>query len=453
MRTCTSRSTIPAPLASLNIAPPSLNLLHFINAEVPMTTHSTTASTQRSDAKPTAGTAAFVQAARAPLIPDPVLKKHGAFCMIDTRFRAAARLLQCIWLRDHDIPTAASLTGSTSPSEDAASSSDQTPRLAFGSILSPDAANAGRNFLSPAIHRLALQEWLLCEDDAAIDDERLFGNALSSMPLVFNLFGPMALDLKLATSVFRALLPGFVHSVERIQFEHSPGRRDECFLADRSAFDAAVHVTTTGGEPGIIYCEVKYSEALDGNPARMRPRYDDASRAVKLYDNPDSLILRATPIEQIWREHMLAQLAVDNGVTPRAVFLAVGPELNRRVQGAFKVYQGELIDADRHDANGVPFVPMTLESVIAAIATAGAGELAHALWARYCDFQKVYDLALRELAGDAPASSSAQAQANTETAGTPERPSARRRINGRGRNRATSPTKPYAPRSSQSTAR
>lgn len=329
---------------------------------------------------------AFIQIARTPLVPEKILKDHGAFCVIDTRFRAAARFLQCLWLRDHDIPTASS---------DAGGAVDGVS--AFDNILSPEAAYAGRNFLTPAIHRLALQEWLMCEEDAAIDDERLFGNALSSMPLVFNMFGPMALDRKLATAVFRELLPGFVRSVERIQFEHSPGRRDERFLSDRSAADLAVHVTT----PGTIFIEVKFSESMEGPAARMRDRYNEASKQVRLYDNPDSLILRSTPIEQIWREHMLSQLAVDNGITPHAIFLAIGPKLNRRVQGVFRVYQGELIDADRQDADRVPFIPLTLESVIETIATVGATDLARALWDRYCDFDRVYRLSLQQLAGDA----------------------------------------------------
>lgn len=367
-----------------------------------MTTHTTTIPSPTNGAAFTSETApisSFKQLSRTPLVPESLLKSHGAFCVIDTRFRAAARLLQCIWLRDHDIPTAASVndTGSSIT----AATFDHKPNTAFGSILSPEAATAGRNFLSPAIHRLALQEWLMCEEDAAIDDERLFGNALSSMPLVFNMFAPMATDLQFATAVFRALLPDFVHSVERIQFEHSPGRRDERFLADRSAADIAVRVTSPDGEPCTIFIEVKYSESMEGPAARMRDRYNEASRQVRLYDNPDSLILRAAPIEQIWREHMLSQLAVDNGITPRAVFMAIGPKLNRRVQGVFRVYQGELIDANRRDAGRVPFIPLTLESVIETIATVGAADHAHALWDRYCDFDRVYRLSMQQLAGEA----------------------------------------------------
>jgi hypothetical protein len=342
----------------------------------------------------------FVQLARTPLVPESILKSHGAFCVIDTRFRAAARLLQCLWLRDHDIPTAASVTHAASSSGGGVIASDHSPPTAFGSILSPEAANTGRNFLSPAIHRLALQEWLMCEEDAAIDDERLFGNALSSMPLAFNLFGPLALDSKLATSVFRALLPDFVHTVERITWEHSPGRRDNRFLSDRSAVDIAVHVTTCDGGPGTIYIEVKYSESMEGPAARMRDRYNEASKQVRLFRDADSPILRSNPIEQIWREHMLSQLAVDNGFVSRAVFMAIGPRLNRRAHAAFRVYQAELIDIDHLDSDRVPFVPMTLESVIEALATAGASEHARALWDRYCDFDRVYRLSMHQLAGN-----------------------------------------------------
>lgn len=361
----------------------------------------------------------FVQLPRTPLVPERILRQYGAYCSFDGRFRSAQRLLQCLWLRDHDVPTAASQTRETT-------SVNPAPYHGYGSILSAEAANAGRNFLSPSIHRLALREWLLCEDGACIDEERLFGNALSSMPLVFNLFGPLALDLDLASAVFSRLLPGVVQNVERIQFETSPGRRDPRlsrrgegpFLGDRSAYDCALHTIDPSGTRCIVYIEAKLSEMLDhGNVAKPRDRYTEASRQVRLYNDPDSLILRAAPIEQLWREGMLAQLAVDNGVTPRAVFLAVAPQLNSRVQAAFHVYQGELIDPEGRETDRVPFVPMTLETVVKAIADAGAVDHACALWDRYCDFERVYRLSMETLAGDA---SSAPTQ--TPTPSTNARP-------------------------------
>ncbi len=269
----------------------------------------------------------FIQLPRTSLVPEELLRRYGAYCGIDTRFRTAARLLQCLWLKDHGIATAFS-------SPKVAGDTDR----AFGSILSAEAARAGKNFLTPAIHRLAMQELLMREEDAAIDEERLFGNALSSMPLCFNLFAPLALDLSLATAVFRRLLPDFVHTVEQIIFEHSPGRREDRFLADRTAFDLAVRVITPSGEPATVFVEVKYSESMEGPAARMRERYDEASYQARLYREPDGAILRSLAIEQLWREHMLAQLSVDHGVTPRAVFMGIGPRLNRRVQAAFRVY-------------------------------------------------------------------------------------------------------------------
>jgi hypothetical protein len=39
-----------------------------------------------------------------PLIPAAVLKKHRVHEPLDTRFRAAARLLQALWREDRDLP-------------------------------------------------------------------------------------------------------------------------------------------------------------------------------------------------------------------------------------------------------------------------------------------------------------------------------------------------------------
>lgn len=187
--------------------------------------------------------ASFVSLPRVPLVPDELLKRHNLYCFIDTRFRRAARLLQGCWLKDHNIPNSA-VTRTID---------NVTKTFGFASNLSNAAAEAGKNFIDDKVHRLVLCELLLREEGAAIDEERLFANALSSMPLTFNLLGPLALDLKLATAVFRHLLPEFVHTVEHIAFEHSPGRREARFLNDGTAFDAAVHVMTPGGTSGTIF--------------------------------------------------------------------------------------------------------------------------------------------------------------------------------------------------------
>jgi hypothetical protein len=368
---------------------------------------------------------------RVPLVPDEILKRAGAFCSLDTRFRRAARLLQALWLKDHNIPANTTIERE----------GEITKTIGFASNLSVEAAEAGKNFLAP-VHQLVLRELLMREEGSAIDEDRLFGNALSSMPLTFNMFGPLALDLNLATAVFRRLLPEFVFSVDGIYFEHSPGRREPRFLHDGTAFDVAIRVTTPEGESAAILVEVKYSEDLSGPAARHRDRYDEASSAVHLFRDPDSPLLRSLALEQFWREIMLSQLIVDHGIVSRAVFMAIGPKLNRRVMTAFRVFQNELIEPEHQDANRVAFEPLTLEAFIDAIEAAGAKPLAHALWARYCDFERVYQLSLAEISGATEPSStnenSAAAESATSNESTLPASRARRPLNSRSQSRRRS---------------
>lgn len=345
--------------------------------------------------------------ARTPLVPEAILKEHKAYCRIDTRFRAAARLLQAFWLKDREIPTG-SLVYETRDGDIVAE---------YGSILDHKAAEEGRNFLTRDIYKLALRELVLREDGAYYDEDRLRANALSSMPLVFNIWGPLALDLNLATRVFKQILPEFVDTVEHVGFESAPARHDPRYLSDGTAFDVVMRCKTTSGELGTIFIEVKYSEDASGPAARHRPRYDEASRAVQLYNDPDDPALRSVALEQFVREHMVAQLAVDNGYTQQAVFLGVAPRLNRRIQNAFRVYSGLLIEPEHRDDNRVTFVPITLETLIEAISNAGAAEYARALWARYCDFERIYNFAISalEATADAGVSTSQLHSASVET--------------------------------------
>ncbi|WP_404438308.1 PGN_0703 family putative restriction endonuclease [Bradyrhizobium daqingense] len=317
-------------------------------------------------------------------MPERLLQQFGGTCEIDSRFRRAARMLQILWMRDNDIPNAIT---------------DGEPSSHLASYLRADAAEEGRNFLNPDIHLLALRDLLLLrEEDAAVDEDRLLMNSVSSMPATLNCIGPLALNLKLAGRVFKQLLPDFVHSVDRIIFEHSPGRRSANYLSDRSAFDAAVFVKMPDQGTGVIYLELKYTESLDHATKPWKPRQLEALREVGLYKDPDSPILHSGPCEQLSREHMTAQLAVRNGAVPRACFVGIGPSLNRRVQAAFRVYANELLPLDPADGSQVPFHHFTLETFIDAIDVAGDRDIADRLWERYCNFQRIYDAALNVLA-------------------------------------------------------
>lgn len=65
------------------------------------------------------------------------------------------------------------------------------------------------------------------------------------------------------------------------------------------------HTTPTGG-CGVIGLEVNYHEALTDAPARHRPRYDEVTREMRCFRDEHLAVLRKKPLEQIWRDHMLA---------------------------------------------------------------------------------------------------------------------------------------------------
>jgi hypothetical protein len=333
---------------------------------------------------------------RVPLVPQSILKDHGVACIIDSRFRAAARLLQHLYLRDNGIPTGHHIRKDR----------EGDVVIPLESLLSPEAARAGRNFISPAVHNFVRRELIMREEGACYDEERLFGNALSSMPMCFNIFAPLAMDLELATATFRLLLPNLVKQVHSLRFETAPNRErdrtDTRFLQDGSAFDLAAEVTDLDGDRATVFIEVKFSETMDGPPARHRDRYLTATREVELYNDPDSPVLSSVACEQFFREHALSQLAVDAGLTPRALFVVIAPRLNRRVQAAIRIYANELIPEEELDYDRVRFQPITLEAVIDAIRQAGAVDLAQTLWARYCDFERIFHLAMAEYANPPP---------------------------------------------------
>ena len=127
-----------------------------------------------------------------PLIPEPILRRYRVFEPSDTRFRACARLLQALWRERHQLPIGMH------------SSPDGTRRR-LGSRLSPAAGRSGANFLTPAVAALTRREVAYREVGAFINEQRLWTNLLSSEPLTFNLFGPLRLDLTLASRVLRLL--------------------------------------------------------------------------------------------------------------------------------------------------------------------------------------------------------------------------------------------------------
>lgn len=310
-----------------------------------------------------------------PLVPEATLRKHGAFVAYDTRFRACARLLQSLHREALGLPMGGFIDG-------------VGKRRRYGHLISQADAAAGANFLNEDILRFTSKTLAYREPGALIEDRRVYGNLLASMPLAFNLFGALKLDGDLADRWVREVYPAFEGKVSHIQFEHSPGRGESRFTDDGTAFDVFISLRLDDGRKAFLAVEVKYSEGMAEAEPRMRPRYDELSIQSGLFRNPDDPALRRNPVQQLWRQHMLAQAMVMSGLYDTGAFLIVGPERNGELQRAADRYKAMLAVND----GSVPFQGVTLETAIAAVALAGNTAHAAALTHRYTDFGPVHAL-------------------------------------------------------------
>ena len=105
-----------------------------------------------------------------PIVPADILERFHVNEPYDTRFASGARLLQSIWRERRGLPV-----GKIKP--------EKGRRRPLGSRLTPEVARTGVNFLTPEIAKLARRESVYREYGAFIEEERLWGNLLSSQPL------------------------------------------------------------------------------------------------------------------------------------------------------------------------------------------------------------------------------------------------------------------------------
>ena len=324
-----------------------------------------------------------------PLVPESILRRFRVLEKHDTRFRSCARLLQALWRESQGLPIGIH------------QGRDGRHRR-LGSLISTAAADAGRNFLSPAIAHLVHREVAYQERGALIERRRLYGNLLSSQPLAFNLFAPLRFDLRFAAKVIRRLLPHVdAAKILHVQFEHSPGRLDPALTGDRSSFDVAIIYERADGERGLIGIEMKYSESGgEGAQADPGPRFNELAVASELYRNPCSAVLRTPSLQQLAREHLLTFAAVRRGDFAQAHFVLIAPRDNHLIQQAARLYSSHLLECE---PERVPFINLELECVIEALGWCGQMDYACALHTRYLDWLQidgVIEEALRANSGD-----------------------------------------------------
>lgn len=310
------------------------------------------------------------QYGRLPILPQRILRQYQVYEPADTRFRAAARLQQALWRQKNGW-------------KPGYQKSPNGRRRKIGSRIGNAAAQAGANFISADIAKLARREIAFREDGALIDEVRLTTNLLSSAPVVFNTFGALKLDLKLATRVFRRLFPDYVRRITGILIEHAPDRGNPVYTADYSALDLLVQCRTINGESGCIGIEAKFSEGFTEPPPRMRrPRYDELARSSGLFKDPDSAALRENPLQQFFRQHLLLQAVLDQKLYAIGKFVVIAPRFNSQAQRAIRIYRKHLADT----GGKLTFDDVTLERVIDAIKQSGAFEISQLLYQRYCDY-------------------------------------------------------------------
>jgi len=331
---------------------------------------------------------------RLPLIPKSILKKHGVLQKGDTRFAASARLLQSLWREKNGFPCGSKRL--------------KNGTVKVGSKLSREAAPCGLNFLNPSLVPLLRKELIYREEGAVYEEERLWGNLLSSQALCFNLFGFLKLDLKFASDYFKKLLPDIVEEVTEIRFEHSPGRGDPRFTEDQTAFDIFVLCHMKNGMRGFIAIEMKYTEAVSSGGA-YHPAYDDLSGIFPLFKDGNSPALRKGRCQQFWREHLLAESSLAELEEYEDYrFIVIHPVQNRQCAKAVSAFNEHLIDPLRFQA-------ITLETCIDALHGLEDG-LAEMLYERYLDFGLIDELLEEELAAPVPTFKPKQELSDTSVA-------------------------------------
>ena len=317
------------------------------------------------------------EAERLPVLPRELLEKFNCAEEFDTRFRACARLQQALWRISQNLPIGEHVNpqGEVRP---------------LGSRIPAIIGRRGGNFLDQDVARLAMRECAYREVGAFIDQDRLLTNLLSSQPLCFSLFGPLKLSQTLANAFVKLLFPDLDCTVTQVLFEHSPARglpaggRKPVHLGDGTAFDVLIRYRTSLGRRGFIAIEQKYSESMQEPIGEWRPRYSEVAKASDLFVDPDDLALRANPIQQLWREHLLTATMVNTRHYDEGRYVLVAPFMNHHAQRAADIYREHL-----KPEGSIPFMNVTVERAIEVLGEAGAGDYAHALHQRYCDFSPV----------------------------------------------------------------
>ena len=261
---------------------------------------------------------------------EEVLRAHHAYVASDSHpFKRVGRLRQAQWREKQGFPVGLHRG------------------QPLGSRLKmPDSEQHLWNYLTDGIRDVVRAA--VADPEKLIQAPRIYDDLLSSQPLCFNPFGELALDLDLASRVLRGPGPDDIERVTAIEFEHSPGRGDPRFTSNHSACDVYAEYTGTGGQTGFLGIEVKYTENMAEPMAKHRDRYDEIADGMGCFRPEERRRLRAVPVNQLWRDHLLAgsMLLDRNGPWEEGRFIVLYPRDNEPVATAVQVYTLCLSDTE-----------------------------------------------------------------------------------------------------------
>jgi len=286
-------------------------------------------------------------------------------------FQRRARVLQSIWREEQGYEVGEHRRG-------------RAARPLGSRLPMPWARESLANYLTENIRQVVRREVLEDRRDTGklFARPRIFSDLLSSQPLCFNLFGELSLDLSLATSLVRHMTHGRFVDVQGVDFEYSPGRSDERYTGDRSAFDVFLRCLGHDRQPSFLGIEVKYHENLQEPPADHRDRYDELAAEMGCFRPDASTRLRERPLQQIWRDHLLAGALAGTGEYQDAAFVFLFPRDNEHCAAAVDEYTHCLANTDS-------FLAWTMEEVVGALGAETDAEWVQLFRDRYLAFEKV----------------------------------------------------------------
>jgi hypothetical protein len=260
----------------------------------------------------------------------------------------------------------------------------------IGSMLDEEGDQLGANFLSdPA--RTAYDQ---CAG-RGVEPFRARRNLLSSQPMCINIFGPMSLDLDLATRALQAWLPGEIERVTAVRIEWAPEPRRE-FLDDRTSFDAFVEYEDVHGRLAFLGVETKLTEpftAIGGY--HRKPAYRDWTNRP---DSPWAPVsfdrLGGVTWCQLWRNHLLVEALrrkEGRSYPGGGRLLVLHHQLDPGCEHAVAGYRNLLTDEGQHDVLELT-VGSAVGHLMGIVSTDDEHAWAELLRRRYADLSESYHL-------------------------------------------------------------